>query len=82
LTGLKYVRGEERDSGVEVDLVEEIGRRMELVENDELLGWDEVRAEDDSVRIGVPWLPVDAWQAQNHWRPIQAHVSEVDSVTK
>ena len=60
LTGLKHVRGEERDSGVEVDLVEEIGRRMELVENNELLGWDEVRAEDDSVRIEVPWLPVDA----------------------
>jgi hypothetical protein len=66
LTGLKHVRGGVRDSGVEVDLAVGIGRRRELVEIDELLGWDAGHDEDDLVQIGVPWIPVDAWQAQSH----------------
>ena len=81
-TDLKHVRGEERDSGVEVDLVEEIGRRRELVGIDELHGWNAGHGEDDLVQIGVPWIPVDAWQVQSHWRPAEVHVSGDDSVAK
>jgi hypothetical protein len=71
-TGLKYVRGGVRDSGVGVDPVEVTGRRRELVVIDELSGW----------QIGVPWIPVDAWQVQSHWRPAEGHVSGDDSVAK
>jgi hypothetical protein len=81
-TGLKHVRGEERDSGEGVDLVEVNGRRRELVGIDELPGWNAGHGEDDLVQIGVPWIPVDAWQVQSHWRPAEAHVSGDDLVTK
>jgi hypothetical protein len=81
-TGLKYVRGGVRDSGVGVDLVEVTGRRRELVVIDELSGWNAGHGEHDSVQIGVPWIPVDAWQVQSHWRPAEGHVSGDDSVAK
>jgi hypothetical protein len=82
LTDLKHVRGEDRDSGVGVDLVEVTGRRRELVGIDELPGWNAGHGEDDLVQIGVPWIPVDAWQVQSHWRPAEVHVSGDDSVAK
>lgn len=81
-TGLKHVRGEQRDSDEGVDLVEVIGRRRELVGIDELPGWNAGHGEDDLVQIGVPWIPVDAWQVQSHWRPAEGHVSGDDSVAK
>jgi hypothetical protein len=65
-TGLKYVRGGVRDSGVVVDLVEVIDRRRELVEIDELLDWGAGHGEDELVQIEVPCMPVDAWQVRSH----------------
>jgi hypothetical protein len=81
-TGLKHVRGGVRDSDEGVDLVEVTGRRRELVVIDELPGWGGGHGEDDLVQIGVPWIPVDAWQVQSHWRPAEAHVSGDDLVAK
>ena len=65
LTGLRHVRGGARDSGVEVDLVEVIGRRREIVGIDELLGWDAGHGEDDLVRTEVSWMPDADGQAQS-----------------
>jgi hypothetical protein len=82
LKSSRHVRGGVRDSGVGVDLVVVIGRRTEIVGIDELPGWNAGHGEDGLVQIGVPWIPVDAWQVQSHWRPAEVHVSGDDLVAK